>query len=570
MSLMQQATEIWQSATERATKKSAAIAGATIVSIWVAVKLYRRRYNESAPPGYKARKDLVVPPGLPIIGNLHQMSISQLIERIENWAWEYGKAYKVYVGLAPLVILSSTTAIDQFFKERPLNIRRSSDTEKLFEDSNIAGLFSMEGERWRHSRNWMAPQLTQAKTNKAGHVISKHVVTLRAALQKVSKTMEEINEKFYPQITHLDESGHQTNVFYNPKELNTDITLFREYAFSVMLDFAFAHDNSSYMSPTLFKDLKVVFEVIRRRSLIPIRFYKYGIRDSLDRQYDKTISDLKTSIKRIIEDYNPEKYKQDEGRMSTMLESLYIASQEEDEDNADNRMRTATKAAKRVPIDDIVGNLITAIIAGYDTTANTLLSIAYLLSCNPEAQKKMQEEADAVFGPPENRVNMSAEEISILFNDDFIKQFPYANAVIQEANRLLPAASVLDGQLTKDLVIDDHYYRKGTVILVLTRVAAFRSCPTPDPFKFKPERWLECTPEQRRLHDKMAWGFGGGPRVCPGRHLATMELVTALVAVFTLFDIRQIERPFFAPKPQEINSIDSLLGNINLRYIPRY
>jgi hypothetical protein len=167
MSLMQQATEIWQSATERATKKSAAIAGATIVSIWVAVKLYRRRYNESAPPGYKARKDLVVPPGLPIIGNLHQMSISQLIERIENWAWyafiafwfvtefglgtdqvfrrEYGKAYKVYVGLAPLVILSSTTAIDQFFKERPLNIRRSSDTEKLFEDSNIAGLFSMEG-----------------------------------------------------------------------------------------------------------------------------------------------------------------------------------------------------------------------------------------------------------------------------------------------------------------------------------------------------------------------------------------------------------------------------------------
>jgi hypothetical protein len=256
----------------------------------------------------------------------------------------------------------------------------------------------------------MAPQLTQAKTNKAGPVISKHVVTLRAALQKVSKTMEEINEKFYPQITHLDESGHQTNVFYNPKELNTDITLFREYAFSVMLDFAFAHgmyaetircsspwltlfpflDNSSYMSPTLFKDLKLVFEVIRRRSLIPIRFYKYGIRDSLDRQYDKTISDLKTSIKRIIEDYNPEKYKQDEGRMSTMLESLYIASQEEDEDNADNRMRTATKAAKRVPIDDIVGNLITAIIAGYGKW------IIYCISGCEEVRQNRRQATDLI------------------------------------------------------------------------------------------------------------------------------------------------------------------------------
>lgn len=44
-----------------------------------------------------------------------------------------------------MVILSSTTAIDEILKERPYNIRRSSNTEKLFEDCNIPGLFSMEG-----------------------------------------------------------------------------------------------------------------------------------------------------------------------------------------------------------------------------------------------------------------------------------------------------------------------------------------------------------------------------------------------------------------------------------------
>jgi cytochrome P450 len=136
-----------------------------------------------------------------------------------------------------------------------------------------------------------------------------------------------------------------------------------------------------------------------------------------------------------------------------------------------------------------------------------LFNIAYMLACNPEAQKKMQEEADSVFGPPEQRVNMSAEELSAFFNEDYIKQFPYTNAVIHETNRLLPASSLLDGQLTKDLVIGGHYYRKNTVIIALTRVAALRACPTPEPFKFKPERWIECTAEERRLHDKMAWGF---------------------------------------------------------------
>lgn len=100
---------------------------------------------------------------------------------------------------------------------------------------------NLTGERWRHNRNWMAPQLTQAKTNKVGPVIAKHVVGLRSALQEVSKAMEELNEKFYPSITFSNEASHQTNVFYNPKDLKTDISPFREYAFSVMIDFAFAY-----------------------------------------------------------------------------------------------------------------------------------------------------------------------------------------------------------------------------------------------------------------------------------------------------------------------------------------
>lgn len=108
-----------------------------------------------------------------------------------------------------------------------------------------------------------------------------------------------------------------------------------------------------------------MFDVIRRRAMIPIAFHKYGLRDSMDRQYDRTLGDLKGSIKRIIEEYRPEQFKEDEDKMSTILKSLYIAAQEENEEEEKNPMRTSTKAAKHVKIDDIVGNLIQAIFAGY-------------------------------------------------------------------------------------------------------------------------------------------------------------------------------------------------------------
>jgi cytochrome P450 len=124
-------------------------------------------------------------------------------------------------------------------------------------------------------------------------------------------------------------------------------------------------DNNNHMPPTLFDDLKIIFQVIRRRSFYPIPVYKYGIRDSMDRKYDQVIGELRSSIKRIIEEYDPAQYKQNSSRMSTMLESLWIAAQDEETQSAASGMATASKAAKRVTIDDVIGNLITAIVAGY-------------------------------------------------------------------------------------------------------------------------------------------------------------------------------------------------------------
>jgi cytochrome P450 len=60
---------------------------------------------------------------------------------------------------------------------------------------------------------------------------------------------------------------------------------------------------------------------------------------------------------------------------------------------------------------------------------------------------------------------------------------------------------------------------------------------TPD--EFRPERWLE---EERGplVHDQAAHiPFGSGPRLCPGRSLATVESRVALATLVKSFDIER-------------------------------
>ena len=45
----------------------------------------------------------------------------------------------------------------------------------------------------------------------------------------------------------------------------------------------------------------------------------------------------------------------------------------------------------------IIGNAITFMLAGYETTANALTYTSYLLALNPHIQEKLQEEIDTYF-----------------------------------------------------------------------------------------------------------------------------------------------------------------------------
>ena len=53
---------------------------------------------------------------------------------------------------------------------------------------------------------------------------------------------------------------------------------------------------------------------------------------------------------------------------------------------------------RKLTDEEIVAHAVVFILAGYETTANTLACTSYLLALNPDIQEKLQSEIDSYFG----------------------------------------------------------------------------------------------------------------------------------------------------------------------------
>jgi cytochrome P450 len=62
-----------------------------------------------------------------------------------------------------------------------------------------------------------------------------------------------------------------------------------------------------------------------------------------------------------------------------------------------------------------------------------------------------------------------------------------------------------------------------------------------DPAEFRPQRWLN---REGGAHDISAHApFGSGPRLCPGRSLALVEMNALLSMLYKAFDVERVGDP---------------------------
>jgi cytochrome P450 len=159
--------------------------------------------------------------------------------------------------------------------------------------------------------------------------------------------------------------------------------------------------------------------------------------------------------------------------------------------------------------EELRDQLMTLLLAGHETTATALAWTFDLLLRHPAELARLRE-------------SLAAGE------DDYLR------ATISESLRLRPVIPLAGRRLATDLEADGLSLPAGTDVTPAIWVTHTRADLYPEPFAFRPERFLDGGP------DTYAWiPFGGGVRRCIGASFAEFEMRIVLREVLTRCDLRK-------------------------------
>jgi len=151
---------------------------------------------------------------------------------------------------------------------------------------------------------------------------------------------------------------------------------------------------------------------------------------------------------------------------------------------------------------------LTIFLAGHETTANALTWTWYLLSQNPEVEKRLHAELDGALA---GRIP-AHEDLAAL---------PYTRMVLAESMRLYPPAWAIGRRALESFEVRGFTVPRRSVVLMSQYITHRDPRWFPNPECFDPERW---TPEAQSARPKFSYfPFGGGARVCIGEQFAWME-----------------------------------------------
>ncbi|WP_083086033.1 cytochrome P450 [Mycobacterium noviomagense] len=166
---------------------------------------------------------------------------------------------------------------------------------------------------------------------------------------------------------------------------------------------------------------------------------------------------------------------------------------------------------------------LTFMLAGHETTANSMSWFWYLMALHGQARARMLDEVDAVLGGRRPTT-------------DDIARLPWTTACIQEAQRYYSAVWILARKAVEDDVIDGHHIRAGTTVIIPIHHIHHDPRWWERPDDFDPTRFLGGGGERPR---SAYLPFGGGRRICIGQSFALMEMVlmAAIMSQRFTFDL---------------------------------
>lgn len=425
----------------------------------------------------KTIKDIPTPVEHRLKGSIGIFEPDKFHHYIYKLEQQYGSIFKIHFFNKPVVVVSDPKAVQYILKNRPGQFRRASQVESVFNEMGINGAFSAEGEEWSRHRKMLNPAFNPSQ-------LKLFYASIYRSAQRLVKAVERSRDKLdFQQII---------------ERYTTDITT----------ELSFGYDFNSLSNPdsTLQKNLSFIFPMISKRLKMPFPYWRY-YKLKQDRDLDKALVEVRKFATKFIEEAKIRVNQT--GESQNILESMVLHSEGGDE--------------------DIYGNIITLLLAGEDTTANTIAWAIDYLADLPELQDEIFEEIKENY-PSSGKLEW-----------EHLESFPLTFGAAQESLRLKPVAPYLYIEGKNDEEICGYTIPKGTTIITLMVTQGFSEALFPHADDFAPQRWLDMSEADLKHHGKTLLPFGFGPRVCPGRKLSFIELKLALIELLARYKFVRAE-----------------------------
>ena len=220
--------------------------------------------------------------------------------------------------------------------------------------------------------------------------------------------------------------------------------------------------------------------------------------ERLQQRLDEVLGPVDEELYRVIAEHRRAPDLEERGDILSML---LLARDEDGQPLSDEELRD---------------ELMTLLLAGHETTASSLSWAFEQLTQKPQTLERLTEE--------------------LRDGDDEA----YVDAVIQETMRLRPVLPIVIRLLKQPITVGQGRFRlpAGTRVAPAIMLVHLRDDIYPDPFEFRPERFIETPP------GTYTWiPFGGGMRRCVGSAFALFEMRAVLRAVLKTFDIEAVGGP---------------------------
>ncbi|XP_028785673.1 cytochrome P450 71A1-like [Neltuma alba] len=459
--------------------------------------LHKQRTTASLniPPG---------PPGLPLIGNLHQLPSSDLHLHLWRLSNHYGPLMHLRLASIPTLVVSSAKMAELFLKTHDLQMasRPSLLGQRKYSYDCSDLVFSPYGDYWRELRKLCVVHLFNTKRVQSFRSLREDEVlrmmnniSKSASLNQVTNLSEAVMRLTSSIICRAafgkryEDEGNKRSQFHGM--LNEEQAMIAAFYFTDHLPF-------------------IGHWIDRLRGLLS--------------RLEKNFTELDNFFQQIIDDHIHSKARK--------------SDQEEDFIDVCLGLTKDTSSFE-LSLTSIKALLTDIFIAGTDTGAATLVWAMTALIKNPRVMNKVKEEIR----------NLKPRKSFI--DEDDLQRLPYLEAAVKETLRMYPPAPLMvPREATEKCQIGGYDIEDKSVIYFNVWAIGRDPEAWEQPEEFNPERF-----EGRSVDFSKGQGFGwipfgGGRRICPGIQLGVVTVELALANLLNSFD-------WELPKGMKVEDIDT-------------